>query len=421
MAVIKTIKSRSSKLIELRSRHRLVFGREEGCDVVIDHDKAVSRKHCCIEYDRVNDDYIIKDMGSANGTFVNGNPIFGNTLLKYGDEIHVGFFQYYRFESGQEDESRVRHETIDDNAPNSVPADGESLGDVGHFRLLAKLGEGGMSAVYLAEDITLSRKVALKFMNWRNIQQHGSSRLREFHEQSFISEAKTAALINHANIAHIHEANFDDDRWYIAMEYIDGYSLATLLEHGKPLSIGQIINIAYQTASGLKHAWDVYKIIHRDIKPQNIMITTYNSVKIVDMGLATPVSNIDPEKTLAVDGPVGTPYYMAPEQTIGKNDVDHRADIFALGSTLYELSTGQKPFNASNAVSIFKAKMNRNYVRIPTLRADFPPALADIIDQMLAPAPEHRLDSYADLIKALWKIGDSGADKTVEIEFPQLP
>ena len=150
----------------------------------------------------------------------------------------------------------------------------ETGSTISHFRLGQMLGQGGMGSVFLAEALTLSRPVAIKFMNRELVAQQANPQLRENIEQRFIREAKSAAVINHPNLAQIYEANFDSDTWFIAMEFIDGASIADQLEKNSVYAIPQIIGIARQTISGLKFAWDSYKIIHRDIKPQNIMITT---------------------------------------------------------------------------------------------------------------------------------------------------
>ena len=276
---------------------------------------------------------------------------------------------------------------------------------IGHFYIEEKLGEGGMGAVYLGQDLTLSRQVAIKFLNRRQFAQQGNERMRESIERRFIREAKSAAAINHPNLAQIYEANFDNDDWYIAMEYIDGASLFDQLNDGRKFSIDQIVDICRQTVSGLEFAWGKYKIIHRDIKPHNIMLTSENQVKIVDLGLAKPLESESedfelPELTV-VGTPVGTPQYMAPEQASGKKNIDYLADIFALGATLYELCSGQKAFNERTAPMIYMAQLQKKYRPIRELNNDLPEALIQLIDSMLEPKPEDRVSSYEDILKAL--------------------
>ncbi|NQZ70765.1 MAG: serine/threonine protein kinase, partial [Lentisphaeria bacterium] len=290
---------------------------------------------------------------------------------------------------------------------------GEFNFDVGstisHFRLEKKLGEGGMGAVYLAEDITLSRKIALKFMNRDMLTKLSDENLRRTIETRFIREAKSAAAINHPNLAQIYEANFDSDIWFIAMEYIDGYDLVGKLEKNERFTIEEVLDIAKQTVSGLMFAWDNYKIIHRDIKPHNIMVTHSGIVKIVDLGLAKPMANLDddlPDVTCAGQA-VGTPHYMAPEQAAGEKDIDHSVDIFALGSTLYEILTGQKAFSEKTAAMIYMSQISKQYTPIQELRNDIPDDLARLIEKMLEPTLEERVTDYAELLDLFNRINVS--------------
>ena len=284
---------------------------------------------------------------------------------------------------------------------------------ISHFRLEKMLGEGGMGAVYLAEDLTLSRRVALKFMHRSLLVQQGNESAREGIENRFIREAKSAAAINHPNLAQIYEANFDSDSWYIAMEYIDGASLYDLLSQGKKFSIEEIVGICSQVVSGLEFAWDNYKIIHRDIKPHNIMLSKNKLVKIVDLGLAKPISSEDtqiemPDLTCA-GAPIGTPQYMAPEQATGQSDVNYLADIFALGATLYEIVTGKKAFSGNTAPMIYMAQIQKKYKPLKEVCAKLPQPLIELIEVMLEPKPEDRFSSYQEIHEKLNRI-DIGPD-----------
>lgn len=282
---------------------------------------------------------------------------------------------------------------------------------ISHFRLEKVLGEGGMGAVYLAEDLTLSRRVAVKFMKRALLAQNVAEAARKGIEQRFIREAKTAAAINHPNLAQIYEANFDSDNWFIAMEFIDGTSLQENLERGRVFKPGEIISITHQVVSGLKHAWDDYQIIHRDIKTANIMLTRGDIVKIVDLGLAKPMSEQDedmPDLTGA-GVPIGTPQYMAPEQATGQTDLDFRVDIFALGATIYELCTGKKAFSGKTAPMIYMAQMAKKYEPLTNTRDDLPSAFVKLLDQMLEPKVKDRIGTYDEILAVLDSLRSGGS------------
>ncbi len=211
---------------------------------------------------------------------------------------------------------------------------------ISHYKILEKLGEGGMGIVYMAEDTKLDRLVALKFLP-RHLSQS------EEEKQRFIHEAKAASALDHNNICTVYEIGETkpatgkpgDGQMYIAMAYSEGESLKEKIERG-PMAIEEAIDIATQISRGLTKAHSK-KIVHRDIKPANLLITEDDTVKIVDFGLA----KLAGRTMLTKEGTtLGTAAYMSPEQTQGA-DVDHRTDIWALGVVLYEMITGKQPFH----------------------------------------------------------------------------
>ena len=206
-----------------------------------------------------------------------------------------------------------------------------------HYRILEKIGEGGMGEVYLARDTKLDRNVALKFLP-KEFTKNKDARDR------FKREAKAAAALNHVNIVTIYEVNEYEDQTYIAMEHVDGRTLKDMISdpgsrRAVPLPIDTVLNIATQIASGLAAAHEK-GIVHRDIKPQNILVDKNNHVKILDFGLAKlkGVSPLTRESST-----LGTVNYMSPEQARGR-EVDQRSDIWSLGVVLYEMLTGELPF-----------------------------------------------------------------------------
>lgn len=299
----------------------------------------------------------------------------------------------------------------------------EAGATVSHFRLEKKLGEGGMGAVYLAEDLTLSRRVAIKFMSRALLAQVSNPTVRESIEKRFIREARSAAAINHPNLAQIYEANFESNNWYIAMEFIDGQAIDEVIASGRVLSVQEIIGYTRQIIAGLSHAWEFYKIVHRDIKPANIMITRQDMVKIVDMGLAKPMTSAKdgddgiPDITCAGQ-PIGTPQYMAPEQATGESDINNRVDIFALGATLYELIASKKCFNERTAPLIYMAQMQRKYTRLIDLRPDIPEGLSELIDDMLQPSAMERIGDYKEIQERLDTLGTMAIDMDATMVVP---
>jgi serine/threonine protein kinase len=202
---------------------------------------------------------------------------------------------------------------------------------ISHYKIIEKLGEGGMGIVYKAEDSKLKRQVALKFLSPKSLS-------GEEEKNRFKREAQAAASLNHPNIATVFEIDEYEGDMFIAMEYIEGQNLKQMVESG-PLKLKDVVRIGSQIAEGL-HAAHTKDIIHRDIKSANIMITENGQVKIMDFGLAklSNVSMLTQEGTT-----VGTVSYMSPEQTHGES-VDYRTDIWSLGVIIYEMVSGQLPF-----------------------------------------------------------------------------
>jgi serine/threonine protein kinase len=204
----------------------------------------------------------------------------------------------------------------------------------GKYKIIEKIGEGGMGIVYKTEDTKLKRNVALKFLP-SELTRDKKAKAR------FIQEAQAAAALNHPNICIIHEVDESDDQTFIAMEFIEGQTLKDKIEAG-PLAVDEAIDIASQVAEGLGEAHKK-GIVHRDIKPANIMLTGKGRAKIMDFGLAKLSWGADLTKPSMI---MGTVAYMSPEQARGE-PVDHRTDIWSLGAMLYEMLTGEKTFQKS--------------------------------------------------------------------------
>ena len=270
--------------------------------------------------------------------------------------------------------------------------------NLSHFKILRPLGQGGMGAVYLAEDLTLNREVAIKLMRRSVLESITDPTLRDKVEQRFIREAKSAAKLNHSHIAQVYEANFDDTNWYIVMEYIEGASLDEEIRNEISYDTHDAIQLIREVAEGLKYAWDKYKIIHRDIKPANIMHTHSEGYKIVDLGLAKPVAQ--KKETLdvtSVGQPIGTPYYMSPEQALG-DELDMRSDMFSLGCAAYEVVTGFRAFPGHSSSEIYNMMVNRQYIPLAECRGGLPQLIVKVINKLLEPNAVDRYQSYDDLL-----------------------
>lgn len=240
---------------------------------------------------------------------------------------------------------------------------------VSHYKVVEKLGEGGMGAVYRAEDTKLRRPVALKCLPFQLASD-------ETAKQRFVHEAQASSALNHPNIATIYYMFEEDEREFICMEYVEGHTLTELLAVG-PMSIEQAFDVAVQVADGLSEAHKK-GIIHRDIKSDNIMVTPRGLVKIMDFGLAKLKGASRLTKTGST---IGTAAYMSPEQAQGL-EVDHRADIFSLGVVLYELLAGTLPFGGEHEAAILYSLLNED----PEPIEDLPEALAPIVSTILQQA-----------------------------------
>jgi serine/threonine protein kinase/Tfp pilus assembly protein PilF len=256
-----------------------------------------------------------------------------------------------------------------------------------HYKIIEKLGEGGMGIVYKAEDTKLKRDVAIKFL---------PSRIADNKEERerFKIEAQAAAALNHPNIATIHAIEEHNKDTFIVMEYIDGQELKDIVgAHRKPpIPIDDVIKYATQIAEGLQAAHEK-GIIHRDIKSSNIMITSKNQVKIMDFGLAKVRGGTLVTKAGTT---LGTAAYMSPEQARG-NEADHRSDIWSFGVVIYEMLTGQLPFSGDYEAAVAYSILNEEPATASTLNSEVPLELERIVTKTLAKDPNDRYQRMDEL------------------------
>jgi serine/threonine protein kinase/tetratricopeptide (TPR) repeat protein len=280
---------------------------------------------------------------------------------------------------------------------------------LGHYQVLEELGHGGMGVVYAAEDSRLDRRVALKVLR-PEVADSPERRAR------FQREAKAAAALNHPGIVHLYSVDEDDGLLFITMELVQGRSLRELLSDGSPLPVSRTVGIASQIAEGLACA-HAAGILHRDLKPGNVMITDNDRVKILDFGLAklfTPAGPWDPEAatmTREESGSgttLGTTGYMSPEQALGK-PLDPRSDLFALGVVLFEMATGRLPFSGDTPAAVFDELLNRRPPMPQTLNPEVPSFLGAVIDRLLEKDRERRHQSANELLQDLRRVDSGGA------------
>ncbi|MCZ6704056.1 MAG: serine/threonine-protein kinase, partial [Ignavibacteria bacterium] len=259
---------------------------------------------------------------------------------------------------------------------------------ISHYRILEKLGEGGMGVVYKAEDTKLKREVAIKFLP------HHISLNKEEHHR-FEIEAQAAAALNHSNIATVYAIEESDEDVFIAMEYIDGVKLKDKIKSG-PIPVDEMINIATQIAEGL-YAAHKKGIIHRDIKSSNIMITEDGKVKIMDFGLAKIKGGTELTK---IGSTVGTAAYMSPEQAKGEG-VDHRTDIWSFGVVLYEMLTGTLPFKGDYEQAVIYSILNEEPEPNKNLGSLALNKLEQIVMRCLVKSKDVRYESCSKLLSDL--------------------
>lgn len=268
----------------------------------------------------------------------------------------------------------------------------------GPYVLLDLLGEGGMGQIFKARHSRLDRLVALKVLRPDRV-----GRLEAL--QRFQREARAIASLSHPNIVTLFDADEVDDIPFLAMEYIEGVNLDDWVRMHGPLPIDQACEYCRQAAVGLQHAHE-HGLVHRDVKPANLMVTAAEVVKLLDLGLVLlrkPTSPIAPEAN-RLTGPgaiLGTPDYIAPEQTVDLHAVDIRADLYSLGCTLYHLLTGQPPFNSES--DLRKIHMHRTQLppALDQLRPEVSPRLAALVYKLLAKKPEERYATPAMAATAL--------------------
>jgi serine/threonine-protein kinase len=267
-----------------------------------------------------------------------------------------------------------------------------TLAKTGRYQLLDELGRGAMGVVYRAHDPVIGRDVAVKTMH---LAADGKGANRPEFLSRFQTEARAAGILTHPNIVVVYDAGEEDGTFYITMELVEGRSLHSLLEEHRAFPLPRAIKIIEQASSALEYAHK-NNIIHRDVKPANLMITSDDTVKVTDFGTAK-ILRFNTTQTAAV---IGTPSYMSPEQIKGKT-VDGRSDIFALGVILYEMVTGEKPFPGQNITTVIYKIVNEEPIPPRDLEPTINAGLCNVIARALAKDPTARFQTCGELLEAL--------------------
>ena len=356
-------KGRSKGLaLRLRPNGDVTVGREESNQLTLS-DAQASRKHFRV-LSRLGE-YTLSDLDSSNGTYVNGKRITSHVLCP-GDKIHVGDSWVFFLEEEGEGERK-----------------GALTGqEFNGYRIGRLLGRGGMGTVYEAQQLSLERTVALKVLSPE------LARDPQFIER-FLAEARAAGRLSHANIVAVFDVGQHEDLRFYSMEYMSGGSLEDLLRAKGPIPPLETVPLIFDAARGLEYA-ERHGVIHRDIKPDNLMLGPNQAVKICDLGIAT---FYDPDQQQEVSG---SPHYLAPEHAQGKA-FDHRVDLYSLGVSWYQLLCGEPPFGGSNAAEIIRKHIDEEPPPLKERVPDLPQEIDELVQRLMAKDPEQRLPSARQL------------------------
>jgi pSer/pThr/pTyr-binding forkhead associated (FHA) protein len=364
----------------------VTIGRHSSNTVPLLESKA-SRRHARVVPSAKG--FIIEDLASANGTFVNGARVT-RRMLKSGDEIRIG-------------DAVISF--------SDQPTDDLVGSTMGNYRILSKIGQGGMGAVYKATQISMDRIVALKLLS------PNLTRDREY-VKGFVNEARLAGSLNHPNIINVHDFGEESGTYYFSMEFIEGENVQDILQREHKLDLPRAIDFTIQVACALEYAHSK-SVIHQDVKPQNIMIDTRGDVRLADLGLA---KNLGKGAGNPREGVImGTPHYLAPE--IARREVvDGRADQYSLGATLFHMMTGRVPYDGPNSLAVITRHINDPPPNPKKFDVTIPDSIVTIVQKMMAKKPDDRFQTDAELVRELRKVRQEvGRATSVSDRLPAQP
>ncbi len=261
---------------------------------------------------------------------------------------------------------------------------------IGDFIIQSRIGAGSAGTVYLAQQISLEREVALKVLSHKNMTEKGVT--------TFLNEARAAAKLSHVNLVQSYAVGEDDGYSYMAMTYIKGETLKSRLKREKRIPIDEALHIVQQVAEALCYAWNESRLIHRDVKPDNIMLTDDGIAKLTDLGLAMNQKDWSEDMDIS-----GSPSYMSPEQFAGE-PLDTRSDIYSLGVTLYQMITGSLPFRAISISTLANQHFNQKPEPPERFVPGLPSTVSSLIKKMMAKKPSKRYADMEELLDAIWRL-----------------
>jgi pSer/pThr/pTyr-binding forkhead associated (FHA) protein len=367
--------------VEVPEGGKVVLGRDSHADIAVS-DHLCSRAH--FEVECVGGVCTLRDLGSSNGTYLNDARSLEAGVLRHGDCLQAGETQLtFLEETGQGARGLV----------------GKT---VGGYRILERIGRGGMGTVYKANQTSLNRTVALKVLSPKFAQDPVF--VAKFHK-----EAQAAGQLNHPNIVQVYDVGSDGGLHYFSMEYIENGSVQDLATREGTVDTDLSLAIIIDAARGLEYA-EKRGLVHRDIKPDNLMVIAEGVVKIADLGLARDAGRAAKEAGAHEgehheddEGIFGTPHFISPEQALGRA-VDTRSDIYSLGASFYRLVTGETPFQGDSIREIVQKQINEEPVAVREKNREVPPAVAQIIERMMLKDPDDRFGSATELLDSLERV-----------------
>lgn len=355
--------------VELKQNRVIVVGRSSEADLVL-NDPMASRRH--FEVEGRDGKFFIRDASSTNGTYLNGELLTEEKELEIGDKIEVGF-------------------TILSFVPHSGWRSKDTVTgqNIAGYLIVERIGRGGMGTVYKALQLSLDRTVALKILSDELCRDTAFIEL-------FVREARNAGQLNHPNIVHVYDVGRFNEIYYLSMEYMANGSVADLLRKERRIRLKHAIPMMIDATRGLEYA-EKKGLIHRDIKPDNLLMNDEGVVKIGDLGIAKKIkfgSGVHDE------GLFGSPLYMSPEQAKCER-IDHRADIYSLGATFYHILGGRPPFEGKTPQEILLKQINEPVPPLKSIAPNIPDEVCRIVEKMLDKDINERYQSARDVLSDL--------------------